>query len=130
MKRYAFIAIASLCACDSKPTPAGPNTAATAPATTTPPAPAADATPEAPKGPTAEDALAFVADVNTRLLALKARAETAEYIKATYITPDTEIIGAQANEVFDRRRPTHFGTQGFVSGVFIHKSASSWVRNR
>ncbi|MGI5864775.1 MAG: M2 family metallopeptidase [Myxococcales bacterium] len=47
---------------------------------------------------TPEQAKAFVADVNRELKRLLARVETAEWIKATYITPDTERNAAEANE--------------------------------
>ncbi|MBL8784491.1 MAG: M2 family metallopeptidase [Deltaproteobacteria bacterium] len=52
--------------------------------------------PEAAKAPTAEDAKAFIDEANQTLHKLRARAETAEYIKATYITPDTERNAAAA----------------------------------
>lgn len=98
MRRHAFALIALLAACDSKAPAPGPDapspTATAAPGDAVVAAP--DAAPEALKRPTVEGALAFVAEVNTKLLALKARAETAEYIKATYITPDSERNAAAA----------------------------------
>ncbi len=57
-----------------------------------PPCPAASAGP-----PTAEDARRFLAEANARFHALKARLETAEYIKSTHITQDTERNAAEAN---------------------------------
>jgi len=50
----------------------------------------------APAGPSADQAKAFVAEINRDFLRLKARAETAEFIKSTYITPDTERNAAAA----------------------------------
>ncbi len=51
----------------------------------------------APK-PTAEEAKAFVARVNADLKKLYVAQSTAEWIKATYITDDTERAAASANE--------------------------------
>lgn len=48
--------------------------------------------------PTAEDAKAFVQRVNDELKALWVRASTAEWIKATHITDDTERNAAFASE--------------------------------
>src|SRR5512135_1326368 len=56
-----------------------------------PPAPAASA-------PTAADARAFVQGVNEELKRLTVRAATADWIKATYITDDTERNSAAMNE--------------------------------
>ena len=64
------------------------------PAPTPTPTPAKPAKPSA--GPTAEDAARFMAELDKTLLQLRVRAETAEYIKSTYITPDTERNAAQA----------------------------------
>ena len=58
------------------------------------PAPAAPQ----PQGPTAEDAKAFVAKVNAELLKLWTRQSTAEWIKSTYITDDTERNAAAVDE--------------------------------
>jgi len=58
------------------------------------PAPAA----EAPKGPTAEEARAFAQKVDAELRELWTRSATAEWIKATHITGDTERNAAIANE--------------------------------
>jgi peptidyl-dipeptidase A len=48
--------------------------------------------------PSAADAKAFVAGVNEELKTLQIRASTAEWIKNTYITDDTERMAAAANE--------------------------------
>ncbi len=61
----------------------------------TTPAPSASAT---PKGPTADDAKAFVATVDKDLRKLWVEMSRAEWIKNTYITEDTEILSAEANE--------------------------------
>ena len=47
---------------------------------------------------TADGARAFLAEVNDELLALVNAASRAGWTQATYITPDTEIMAAQANE--------------------------------
>src|SRR5437660_9455382 len=64
------------------------------------PAPAKAAAPAAaaPVGPTAADAKAFVARVNDELLKLWTRQSTAEWIKSTYITDDTERNAAAVDE--------------------------------
>jgi peptidyl-dipeptidase A len=51
-----------------------------------------------PTAPTAAEAKAFVARVNDELKRLWTRAATADWIKATYITHDTEKAAAWANE--------------------------------
>src|SRR5512140_60473 len=61
------------------------------------PLPAAPAV-AAPAGPTPDDAKAFVAKVNEDLKALNQKSATAEWIKSTYITDDTERNAANANE--------------------------------
>jgi peptidyl-dipeptidase A len=60
-----------------------------------PPTPAA---PVAPAKPTAQEARDFVARVNAELKDLWIRASTAEWIKNTYITEDSERNAAWANE--------------------------------
>src|SRR5688572_8869977 len=62
-------------------------------APTTPPV-----APAVPAGPTAEDAKAFVARANAELLKLWTRQSTAEWIKSTYITDDTERNAAAVDE--------------------------------
>ena len=44
------------------------------------------------------DADAFVAEVNTESLELGTRQAQLEWVKATYITPDTEALAAEGNE--------------------------------
>ncbi len=56
-----------------------------------------DARPGAP-APTADEAKAFVARVNDELKRLQIRVNTAEWIKATYITDDTERNAAAMTE--------------------------------
>ena len=62
-------------------------------AATPTPAPAAAAA-----RPTAADAKKFVAEVNDELMRLTVRSSTAEWIKSTYITDDTERNAASAND--------------------------------
>ena len=62
-----------------------------------------DAVPLAPAGdrtPTAAEAAAFVDSAEAVLLDLSNRAGHAQWVQATYITYDTNILAAQANEVF------------------------------
>jgi peptidyl-dipeptidase A len=61
--------------------------------------PAAGEAPAALPPRTAAGAKAFVARVNDDLKTLTVRASTAEWIKNTYITDDTERMAAAANEV-------------------------------
>ncbi len=61
------------------------------------PAPAPAVAPAAPP-PAAPDAKAFVAKLNEDLMKLWVRSSTAEWVKATYITDDTERNAASANE--------------------------------
>ena len=49
-------------------------------------------------GPTLEEAKAFVKKANAELKPLLVRAQTADWIKATYITDDTERNSAAAND--------------------------------
>jgi peptidyl-dipeptidase A len=48
--------------------------------------------------PTVEEAKKFIAQAEARLLALNAEAGRADWVKSTYITDDTEILAAKANE--------------------------------
>jgi len=52
------------------------------------------------QGPAAlpDDPIAFLKQVNEQLLLLSNAANRAGWVQNTYITPDTEIMGAQANE--------------------------------
>ena len=57
------------------------------------------AMPQAPQKPaTVEDARAFLADAEEKLLALSTNASRASWVQSTFITDDTEILAAQANE--------------------------------
>ncbi len=53
---------------------------------------------KAPAGPTADDAKAFTRKADAELKKLWVRASTAEWIKSTYITDDTERNAASMNE--------------------------------
>src|SRR5215203_2095871 len=56
--------------------------------------------PAAPRpAATAAGARAFLADVNREMLGLANAASRASWVQSTYITPDTEQLAAQANEV-------------------------------
>ena len=89
-------------ACLTVPLLAGPGCMTTAPATagsstatcSTPAEPLAKATAE----PTAQDVRQFAEHVNTELKRLWVRQSTADWIKSTYITDDTERNSATANE--------------------------------
>lgn len=48
--------------------------------------------------PTVTEADSFVADAERRLLALQIKSNRADWVKSTFITDDTEIIAAEANE--------------------------------
>src|SRR5438067_5220714 len=52
----------------------------------------------APQNPTSEDAKAFVAKLNDELKRLSVESATADWIKNTYITDDTERNAASAND--------------------------------
>lgn len=58
------------------------------------PARAAGAAP----APTLEEARRFIADAESRLLGLWVARDRAQWVQATFITEDTEILAAQANE--------------------------------
>ena len=55
-------------------------------------------TPRAAQAPTPEEAAAFIASAEETLNALNARAERAGWVQATYITPDTVAIAAEARQ--------------------------------
>ncbi len=48
--------------------------------------------------PSATDAKAFVEQAEAKLLALGADSSRADWVKSTFITPDTEILGGKADE--------------------------------
>ena len=48
--------------------------------------------------PTVQEAKTFMEETETRLFALSVEAERAAWVQATYITEDTEVLAAQANE--------------------------------
>src|SRR3954468_16659189 len=55
---------------------------------------------QAPSGAaTAEQARKFLTDANQDLLRLITEANRASWVQSTYITPDTEILAARANEL-------------------------------
>ena len=55
---------------------------------------------QAPRGPaTAEEARKFLAEANEELLRLINEANRAGWVQGTYITPDTELLAARANEL-------------------------------
>jgi len=54
--------------------------------------------PAAAKAPTAAEARAFVDEAEARLLELANESSRADWVKSTYITDDTEILAAQANQ--------------------------------
>ncbi|HEX2093246.1 MAG TPA: M2 family metallopeptidase [Longimicrobiaceae bacterium] len=64
-----------------------------------PPPPADGTQPSAaPTGPTAAEAAAFVDSAEAVLMDLAIRAERASWVQSTYITHDTEILNAEAQE--------------------------------
>jgi peptidyl-dipeptidase A len=69
-----------------------------APPATAPAAPAPRAAPAAPAAPTPDEARLFVERVNGDLKQLWIRSGTADWIKSTYITDDTERNAAALNE--------------------------------
>jgi peptidyl-dipeptidase A len=56
------------------------------------------AAPARGKAPTVAEAKAFVDDAEAKLLALSVEASRAGWVQSTYITDDTEILAAKANE--------------------------------
>src|SRR6266545_4867308 len=52
----------------------------------------------AQKAPTLADAQKFIADAESSLLALNVDSARAAWVKSTYITDDTEILAAKADE--------------------------------
>ena len=70
--------------------------------------PAEEAAARAGKPPTAAEAKAFLDEAETKLLALANEASRAGWVQSTFITDDTEILAAQANERVDRRRRSRY----------------------
>jgi peptidyl-dipeptidase A len=58
----------------------------------------ADEKPSAQQPPTVAEAEAFIKNAEAKLLELGVTAARADWVKATYITEDTEILAAQADE--------------------------------
>ena len=56
--------------------------------------------PMARKPATVDEAKQFIEDAEARLLALSVEASRAEWVKSTYITEDTEVLAAKADERF------------------------------
>jgi len=61
-------------------------------------APAAHAQTGSQARPTADDARKFIAEAEKRMLELSINGQRASWVQSTFITPDTEVIAAQANE--------------------------------
>jgi peptidyl-dipeptidase A len=51
-----------------------------------------------PQPPTVEEAVAFIKNAEARLLELNVLSSRADWVKSTYITEDTEILAAKADE--------------------------------
>ena len=51
-----------------------------------------------PPAPTAQEARTFVDEANSRLLELSIQANRADWVKSTYITDDTEMLAARADQ--------------------------------
>jgi peptidyl-dipeptidase A len=51
-----------------------------------------------PDAPTIQEATAFMSEAEAKLLELQIEAGRADWVKSTYITDDTEILAAKANE--------------------------------
>jgi peptidyl-dipeptidase A len=58
----------------------------------------ADEKSSAKQPPTVAEADAFIKNAEARLIELSVTASRADWVKATYITDDTEILAAQADE--------------------------------
>jgi len=58
----------------------------------------ADERPSAQQAPTVAEAEAFIKNAEAKLLELSVSASRADWVKTTYITDDTEILAAQADE--------------------------------
>jgi peptidyl-dipeptidase A len=57
-----------------------------------------DEKPSSPQPPTVEEAEAFIKNAEARLLELNVMSSRADWVKSTYITGDTEILAAHADE--------------------------------
>jgi peptidyl-dipeptidase A len=68
----------------------------------------------APAPPTAAEAQKFVAEAEVRLRILATDSQRASWVQETYITSDTEVLTAQANEKL------------IAAGVELAKQASRW----
>lgn len=93
-------AAASAVSPSTSESPIAKGIAAAEPAPKTPieaPIPAAPAS-EPPSDPAVTSAEAFLAETNARLLELWSHWERTEWVKATYITHDTELLAAKAHE--------------------------------
>jgi peptidyl-dipeptidase A len=91
---------AILCFCAGVQYACAPTTSAVPPGTT-PPAGTGDTpgTPGTPTGPaTAAEADAFVKDVNQQISDLAKDVDRASWVKATYVTPDTEYLDSKQRE--------------------------------
>jgi peptidyl-dipeptidase A len=62
------------------------------------PAKTAEKKPAAGKAPTVAEAKTFLDEVESKLLSLATDAGRSGWVQSTYITDDTEILAAQANE--------------------------------
>jgi peptidyl-dipeptidase A len=107
------------CAPGTPPPVQTPPPATTAPTT----APAAAGTP-APAGPTAAGAAAFVDSAEAVLMDLSIRAERAQWVQENFITHDTEVMAAEAQErligarvPISKRAATFQGVQPLPGGV-------------
>jgi peptidyl-dipeptidase A len=58
----------------------------------------ADETPSSQQPPTVEEAVAFIKNAEAQLLELNVLSSRADWVKSTYITDDTEILAAKADE--------------------------------
>jgi peptidyl-dipeptidase A len=56
--------------------------------------------PRTPPPPTAEQAAAFLTDVNATMLRLGTESNQADWVYSTYITPDTEALNARAERAY------------------------------
>ena len=98
MRRFAFILLvlsaALLASCTTMaPAPPPPD-----PAGVASPSVATAATPPADAGPTVEEAARFGEEAEARLAAINVDANRAAWIQSTYITHDSQILAARANE--------------------------------